>query len=339
MHSEILEEHSLEKDTQKKVLEGFELMNQLGADQTPFFFVIDFELNNINVYRLYELNDIFFDINGVKNHKFDYNNIHIPIKKGRIPFMEYKTAFDKVFAGLKYGNSFLTNLTRATEIEIEHSLFDVFLNSRAKYKLYYKDEFVVFSPEPFVKIRKNVISSYPMKGTANANIPDAAQKLLDDEKERSEHYTIVDLIRNDLAIVSENVRVSNFRYLEKIKSNDQTLYQLSSQIEGDMEANWKSEIGSILEKLLPAGSISGAPKKKTVEIIQDAEQEKRGYYTGIMGLFDGDTLDSGVMIRFIEKKKGKYYYRSGGGITFQSDLNKEYSELIDKIYVPVFRND
>ncbi|WP_394804431.1 aminodeoxychorismate synthase component I [Portibacter lacus] len=314
-------------------------MNHLGASRTPFFFMIDFELENINVFKLDELDDVFFDVNGVKNHHIPYGQANIKLEKGRIPFMDYKKSFDLVYKELQYGNTFLLNLTSATEIKLNNSLFDIFLNSKAKYKLFFKDEFVCFSPEPFIKIDNDIISSYPMKGTANANIPNAAEKLIANEKELSEHYTIVDLIRNDLSIVADNVRVSKFRYLETIASNNQVLYQLSSKIEGDLSSEWHNEIGSILEKILPAGSISGAPKKKTVEIIQAAENQKRGYYTGIMGYYNGVTLDAGVMIRFIEKKGDQYFYRSGGGITFMSDLNSEYSELIDKIYVPVFRNN
>lgn len=318
---------------------GFNKMNDLGASGTPFFFVVDFELDKVKVYELHELEDIYFDINGVKNHHFEYSNTPIVLEKGRISFMEYKKAYDEVMEGILYGNSFLLNLTRATEVFMKASLLDVFLNSSAKYKLYYRNEFVVFSPEPFVKIKDNIISSFPMKGTANANIPQAAEKLLANEKELSEHYTIVDLIRNDLSIVSDNVKVTTFRYLEEVFSNSQKLYQLSSCIEGQLDQNWRSNIGDIFKKLLPAGSVSGAPKSKTLEIIRSAENGKRGFYTGIMGLYDGESIDSGVMIRFIEKKKDKYYYRSGGGITFQSDLNSEYSELIDKIYVPVSGNN
>jgi len=318
---------------------GFQRMNELGASQIPFFFMVDFEMEQVLCFKKEEMEDIFFDVNGIKNHRIPYGQKKIHLKKDRIPFMEYKTAFDLVHAELQYGNSFLLNLTRATEVSMDESLFEVFLNSKAKYKLFYKDQFVCFSPEPFVKISDNKISSYPMKGTANANIPNAAEKLIANQKELSEHYTIVDLIRNDLSIVSNNVKVSKFRYLETVASNDQVLYQLSSKIEGDLDSTWKSNIGAILEKLLPAGSISGAPKKKTVEIIEAAEGGKRGFYTGIMGYFDGYKLDSGVMIRFIERQGERFFYRSGGGITFMSELNSEYSELIDKIYVPVFRDD
>ena len=70
-------------------------------------------------------------------------------------------------------------------------------------------------------------------------------------------------------------------------------------------------------------------------IIEAAEKEARGYYTGVFGYFDGENLDSGVMIRFIEEEGNKFFYRSGGGITTQSDLKSEYQEAIDKVYVPI----
>jgi len=87
--------------------------------------------------------------------------------------------------------------------------------------------------------------------------------------------------------------------------------------------------------LLPAGSVSGAPKAKTLEIIKSVEQRNRGYYTGVFEIFDGNSLDSGVMIRYIEKEHERYFYHSGGGITTQSDVSSEYQEAIDKVYVPL----
>jgi para-aminobenzoate synthetase component 1 len=95
-------------------------------------------------------------------------------------------------------------------------------------------------------------------------------------------------------------------------------------------------LGDLLFSLLPAGSISGAPKKKTIETIQESEACPRGYYTGVAFYFDGEHIDSCVMIRFIEKVNGEYFYRSGGGITVNSDMEKEYQELNDKIYVPIY---
>jgi para-aminobenzoate synthetase component 1 len=131
------------------------------------------------------------------------------------------------------------------------------------------------------------------------------------------------------------VKVKRFRYIDKVHTHSNTLLQVSSEITGNLPADWQENIGTILVSLLPAGSICGAPKKKTCEIIFQAEQEKRGYYTGVVGYFNGEQLDSGVMIRYIEQHGDKYYYRSGGGITTQSDAHTEYLEMIDKVYVPI----
>jgi para-aminobenzoate synthetase component 1 len=120
-----------------------------------------------------------------------------------------------------------------------------------------------------------------------------------------------------------------------IHTNEKKLLQVSSEISGEMAEGYAASLGDIIFSLLPAGSVSGAPKKKTTEIIAAAEGIPRGYYTGIAGLFDGRNLDSGVLIRFIEKRDDMYFYRSGGGITSFSDPMSEYSEMIDKIYVPV----
>ena len=96
----------------------------------------------------------------------------------------------------------------------------------------------------------------------------------------------------------------------------------------------KITIGTLLDKLTPAGSITGTPKKSTVNIIDNIENYDRGFYTGVFGLFDGESLHAAVMIRFIEKENAQLVYKSGGGITIDSDAKSEYEELIDKIYLP-----
>jgi para-aminobenzoate synthetase component I len=173
-----------------------------------------------------------------------------------------------------------------------------------------------------------------MKGTIDASIQDAEQVILNDVKETAEHYTIVDLIRNDLNSVSKQVRVERFRYIDTIVTHEKKLLQVSSEVCGVLDKNYLSQIGDIIFALLPAGSVSGAPKSKTLEIIKATEERERGYYTGIFGIFDGYNLDSGVMIRYIEKSSKGYVYYSGGGITSFSNPLSEYQEMIDKIYVP-----
>ncbi len=173
-----------------------------------------------------------------------------------------------------------------------------------------------------------------MKGTIDANVVDAKVKILADKKEMAEHIMIVDLLRNDLSIVSKNVRVEEFRYITKISAGDKKLLQVSSHISGNLENNWHETIGDILKKLLPAGSISGTPKKSTLEIIKEIENYERGFYSGVFGVYDGENFDSGVMIRFIENSKDGFIYKSGGGITLDSDVRLEYDELLDKVYLP-----
>jgi para-aminobenzoate synthetase component 1 len=313
-------------------------MNRLGKGKTPFLFVLDFDLKEPVVLSISEASDynIFFDIEGTQNytpHKPDEKIIDF--RKFPIDYPTYLKSFENVTKHLRHGNSFLTNLTFPTPIESNISLEEIFHRSSAPFRLLFNNQFVVFSPEIFVRIRDGKIASYPMKGTIDANIPNAAEKILSDKKETAEHNTIVDLIRNDLSIVSDNVQVEKFRYIDKIQTNDKELLQVSSKITGDLSSDYADNIGDIIKKLLPAGSITGAPKRKTVEIIKESEIYKRGYYTGIFGIFDGKNLDSAVMIRFIENHNNKLIYKSGGGITVFSDPKKEYHELIDKVYVPI----
>jgi para-aminobenzoate synthetase component 1 len=137
-------------------------------------------------------------------------------------------------------------------------------------------------------------------------------------------------------MVAKNIKVTKFRYVEKIKAGEKELLQVSSEIVGEIDKNWISNWKQIILKLLPAGSISGTPKKKTLEIIKNNENYKRGFYTGIFGIIDEKKgiLDSAVIIRYIENQNGKMVYKSGGGITIDSNVESEYRELTNKIYIP-----
>lgn len=193
----------------------------------------------------------------------------------------------------------------------------------------------MFSPEIFIRIGEGEIRSYPMKGTIDASVPDAESLILNDSKEMAEHNTIVDLIRNDLSIFADGVTVERYRYIDKIKTEYGSLLQVSSEIKGRLRPGYEDHLGDIVTGMLPAGSVTGAPKKQTLEIIKESENYERGWYSGVFGVFDGQFLDSAVMIRYIEEDSGKLLYKSGGGITYMSDPEKEYEELISKIYVPV----
>jgi para-aminobenzoate synthetase component 1 len=252
-----------------------------------------------------------------------------------VDYQRYTTAFDEVMFHLHRGDSYLLNLTMPVEIKTTLTLREIFLRSNAPFRLWIKDLFTVFSPEPFVKIMDDRIFTFPMKGTIDAEIQDAEKCLLEDEKELAEHYTIVDLLRNDLNMVATEVRVDRFRYVETIETHRGKLLQTSSVISGKLPENPFSQIGTIFTTLLPAGSISGAPKKKTLEIIRNAEAYERGYYTGVFGIFDGKQLNSAVMIRFIEQTEAGLVFKAGGGITVNSKCESEYQELLDKVYLPI----
>lgn len=319
------------------------LMNEYGVQKTPFLFIIDFEMKNNIILPLQavDVNEILFSINHVNNIDLDLSEKPLPVElffqKNPINFESYQHDFEKIIRYIKKGDSYLTNLTCLTPITMNLTLKDVFWRSKARYKLCYKEEFVVFSPEIFVQIIDNQIFSFPMKGTIDADVAHAEEIILSDEKEKAEHATIVDLIRNDLSRVADKVHVAQFRYVEKIRTHDKTLLQVSSKIVGNLPKDYL--IGDVIFQLLPAGSISGAPKEKTLEIILETERYQRGFYTGVFGIFDGKNVDSGVMIRFIEQTAQGFVFKSGGGITYKSQAHSEYQEMIDKVYVPIIRND
>lgn len=315
-------------------------ISKLAVAKIPFIFIIDFACQKPVVLPVNQVNpsEILYDFNGFTNVSARDNRggTELTMKKYPVSIELYSIAFDYVREQQRIGNSYLTNLTFPTRIELQSSLRDLFHVSRAKYRLWYRNEFVVFSPETFITIRDTCISSFPMKGTIDASLPDAEERIRGNKKEMAEHVTIVDLIRNDLSMVASNVTVRDFRYIEEIKTNQKPLLQVSSEITGELFRDYRDKLGEILMRLLPAGSVTGAPKKKTVAIIQQAENYERGFYTGICGYYDGAKLDSGVMIRFIERTGSAYVYKSGGGITMDSHMEHEYQEMIDKVYVPVY---
>jgi len=310
----------------------FDDLNSLGVKREPFLFIVDFKAQNIIASSLCELeaNDIEFCIDENYNLKIHEDFLD----KYALSFGEYKKKFDFVIDKIKAGETYLLNLTQPTPIKTSLTLKEIFKCANAHYKLRYKDEFVCFSPEKFIQIKDSKISTYPMKGTIDASISNAKESILSNQKEMAEHVMVVDLLRNDLSIVAKNVKVEEFRYITEIEAGEKKLLHVSSHISGDIGDDWHERIGDILKALLPAGSISGAPKKSTLDIISQVEEYERGYFSGVFGVYDGKTLDSAVMIRFVQNSKDGYIYKSGGGITLDSDARSEYNELLDKVYLP-----
>lgn len=316
-------------------------MNFFGKSNIPFFFLVDFEGQRGYIIESGDLNDDYIRFELSAEHGSKDCNFHVPSSDIKweitpINFEKYQTKFDFVMDNIRRGNSYLLNLTQPTFVDTNLDLKDIYELSVSKYKLWVKDSFTVFSPETFVKIEEGEISTFPMKGTIDASVTNAEEMILNDLKEQAEHATIVDLLRNDLSRVAEKVEVKKYRYIDRVYTHRNELLQTSSEIIGQLPENFNSHLGDIIFSMLPAGSISGAPKRKTLEIIREVEEYERGFYTGIFGLFDGRNLDSAVMIRYIEQKGDHLIFKSGGGITSFSNCRKEYGEMLAKVYVPIY---
>ena len=377
-------------------------INQLASQDEPFLFVINYQGDKAFIRLLSDINpeECLFDFEGRGNLSHAWKETwkegtsEKEIWKEEISettwqidpplYEDYERSFNIVKSNIMAGNSYLTNLTCRVPVSCNLSLEKIFHRAKGKYKLllrrkrtqaedkaHLKEEnieenltpFVCFSPETFVRIKGGRIYSYPMKGTLDASLPNAEKQLMEDRKEAAEHATIVDLIRNDLSRVAEDVRVDKYRYIDVLHTNKGDILQTSSEISGRLPEDYPHHLGEILDAQLPAGSITGAPKDKTMQIIHEAEGYDRGFYTGIMGIYDQGELNSAVMIRFIEEetspvdfeadgeknfkaKEGKasegkgdeasrkLYFKAGGGITSKSDCRKEYEEVIQKIYLP-----
>ena len=377
-------------------------INQLASQDEPFLFVINYQGDKAFIRLLSDINpeECLFDFEGRGNfsHARKETLKEEILKKETLKeeisettwqiepplYEDYERSFNIVKSNIMAGNSYLTNLTCRVPVSCNLSLEEIIHRAKGKYKLllrrkrtqaedkaHLKEEnieenltpFVCFSPETFVRIKGGRIYSYPMKGTLDASLPNAEKQLMEDRKEAAEHATIVDLIRNDLSRVAEDVRVDKYRYIDVLHTNKGNILQTSSEISGRLPEDYPHHLGEILDAQLPAGSITGAPKDKTMQIIQEAEGYDRGFYTGIMGIYDQGELNSAVMIRFIEEetspvdfetdgeknfkaKEGKasegkepkasreLYFKAGGGITSKSDCQREYEEVIQKIYLP-----
>lgn len=199
--------------------------------------------------------DIIIPINKASNYgiKFKLNvknskNIEHFIQKYPLEFKDYKARFDKVRQYQKNGHSYLLNLCFASKIKTNLNLDEIYSHAKGAAVIYKKDDFVCFTPEPFVVIKDGFIHTYPMKGTIDASVANAKAKLLNNQKEFSESAMMVDLMRNDLGRVCERVWVERFRYIQKVGN----LYQTSSQISGKLRQNLS--LGEILARFCQLGA-------------------------------------------------------------------------------------
>jgi para-aminobenzoate synthetase component 1 len=336
-------------------------MNELAGKRTPFLMAVDFELTRgFLIPDPASGQEVYFSLrgtpvtppprmaealgssggDGADGRKRDggaaFGGPRAPLIVARPESLEsYRKKFAVVQSGLSRGDSYLVNLTLRTPVDCRMTLEEIYLRSGAPYTLCVPGSFVCFSPERFVSVDPHgEISTRPMKGTINASLPGAAETILADLKESAEHATVVDLLRNDLSLSAKKVRVAEYRYIDLVRTSCRDILQVSSDIRGQLGPDYRRALGDLIFRMLPAGSVSGAPKGSTLDIIRRSEDGPRGFYAGIVGYFDGRSFDSGVLIRLLEIEDGRFYFRSGGGITALSKLEDEYLEAVEKIYLP-----
>lgn len=253
-----------------------------------------------------------------------------------------KTYIDNVKKIKKYiaeGDTYQVNYTVTGKFKFSGSLAEFFksliFNQSAKYSAFINlgnSVVISASPELFFQQTGLTISVRPMKGTISRDIninADIAKihELLNSEKEQAENIMIVDLLRNDLGKISKygSVKVKELFRIEKYES----LYQMVSTIEAQL--NSETRLSQIIKNLFPCGSVTGAPKIRTMEIIREMEKRNRGIYTGTIGIARKDECVFNVAIRTIViDKNGSGRIGIGSGIVWDSDAEKEYSEVLLK---------
>ena len=252
---------------------------------------------------------------------------------------EYKQAVDRMIRYIIEGDIYIVNMTQQLTVKSDKVPLDVFYDLRENnpspfggYFDYGDFQIVCASPERFLKMQKGHVNTRPIKGTRKRGETPEEDMLMrteleKSEKDKSELLMIVDLERNDLNRVCNpgSVKVTELFTVEEYA----TVFHLVSDIEGDLEES--KNVMDLLEAAFPGGSITGAPKYRAMEIIDEMENNKRNLYTGSIGYLtlDGD-CDFNIVIRTALHKDGKYYLGVGGGITAESDLEFEYEETLQK---------
>lgn len=305
-------------------------------------------------YIRYEAKDVFLGKN-VKSELpllyfevFDKFKEYKPNKGGYvrlesspdITFDEYEKALRQIKEEIADGNTYEVNYTYDWTVDYEGSdlkLYEYLLNKqRTPYNAFFKNEYdtvLSFSPELFFELEGSHILTKPMKGTVPRGETYEKDKeniefLKNDIKNRAENVMIVDLLRNDLGRIAKagSVKVSKLFDVETHK----TLHQMTSQIEADLEDG--VSLYDIFKAIFPCGSITGAPKISTMEIIDNVETGSRNVYCGAIGLISPNKTVFSVPIRILQKSIGQnsYKYRVGGAVVWDSDIKDEWDETFTK---------
>lgn len=252
---------------------------------------------------------------------------------------EYKNAIKKMIDYIVEGDIYIANMTQQLKVYSEKQPYSVFKSLRKDnpspfggYMNYGDFKIISASPERFLKMKDSKINTRPIKGTRprGKNTEEdnrLKMELKNSEKDKSELLMIVDLERNDLNKVCEtgSVVVDELFTVEEYA----TVFHLVSDITGKLKKDLNA--ADLIKAAFPGGSITGAPKIRAMEVIDELENNKRGIYTGSFGYISLDgSCDLNIIIRTALYKDNNYYLGVGGGITCESDLEFEYEEILQK---------
>jgi len=251
----------------------------------------------------------------------------------------YIETINRIKEYIRSGDIYQANMTQRFECELEETPLELYTKLRtinpapfATFMDFGEGAIVSSSPERFIKVEDGVIETRPIKGTRPRGATPEEDKinreeLLASEKDRSELLMIVDLERNDLGRIAKTgtVKVPELFVLEEYA----TVYHLVSTVVAEVKD--ECDAVDILEATFPGGSITGAPKIRAMEVIDELEPTQRNIYTGSIGYigFNGD-IDLNIVIRTVLCKDNKAYFQVGGGIVWDSDPEMEYQESLDK---------
>lgn len=252
---------------------------------------------------------------------------------------QYCDMVEKAKEYIREGDIFQVVLSNPMRAEAEGSLFDTYRVLRTEnpspYMFYFSSDDIELSgasPETLAKLENGKISTFPLAGTRPRGKDDEEDKaleaeLLRDEKELAEHNMLVDLGRNDIGKVSEigSVKVEEYLSIERFSH----VMHIGSTVTGKIRAD-KDAVDAV-DAILPAGTLSGAPKFRACQIIEELENDKRGVYGGAIGYLDfTGNMDTCIAIRLVYKKNGRICIRSGAGVVADSVPENEFRECINK---------
>lgn len=251
---------------------------------------------------------------------------------------EYCDKVEKVKHYIREGDIFQLVLSNPMEAKFEGSLLNTYRVLRttnpSPYMFYFAGDVEIAgaSPETLVKVEDRRICTFPLAGTRPRGTTAEEDKrleleLLADEKERAEHNMLVDLGRNDLGRLCDfgTVKVEKYMEIERYSH----VMHIGSEVAGQLRADKKAT--DAVDSVLPAGTLSGAPKIRACQLIDELEDNKRGIYGGAIGYVDfTGNLDTCIAIRLAFRKKDKVFVRSGAGIVADSVPEKEFQECINK---------